>query len=207
MTTLKTAAFLLSTSLSAALVGGVASASEWTIDGSHTTAGFSVRHMMLSTVRGAFEKVSGTLQLDDKDISKSKLEVVIDAASINTREPKRDAHLKSPDFFDVAKTPTITFKSTKVEKGEKGKLKVTGDLTMHGQTHPVTLTVDTFTPPMKNPWGVQVRGVSATGKLNRKEWGLNWNKALEAGGMLVGEEIDLQIDAELNGKATQSAAK
>jgi polyisoprenoid-binding protein YceI len=162
---------------------------------------------MLSTVRGAFEKVSGTLELDDKDVTKSKLEVVIDAASINTREPKRDAHLKSPDFFDVAKTPTITFKSTKIEKGERGKLKVSGDLTMRGQTHPVTLTVDSFTAPMKNPWGIPVRGVSATGKLSRKDWGLTWNKTLEAGGVLVSDEIELQIDAELDGKAPQSAAK
>jgi polyisoprenoid-binding protein YceI len=191
----------------AVLSGGAAAASEWTIDTAHTTAQFSVRHMMVSTVRGAFEKVTGTLDLDDKDPSRSKLDVLIDAASVNTRDAKRDGHLKSPDFFDVAKTPSITFKSTKVEVVDKGKFKVTGDLTMRGATHPVTLMVDSFSAPTKNPWGMSVRGVSATGKLNRKDWGLNWNKALEAGGVLVGEEVQLQIDAELTAKPPQAASK
>jgi polyisoprenoid-binding protein YceI len=154
---------------------------------------------MVSTVRGQFEKLSGTVDLDDKDLTKSSIQVTIDATSINTREPKRDGHLKSPDFFDVAKHPTLTFKSTKIQK-RGGKYLVTGDLTMRGVTKPVTLTVDTLTPPTKSPFGTTVRGVSATGKLNRKDWGLNWNKALETGGVVVGEEVQLQIDAELVAK-------
>jgi polyisoprenoid-binding protein YceI len=182
-------------------------AADYQIDPSHSTAGFAVKHMMISTVRGNFQKVAGNVTLDDADVTKSIVDVTIDAASIDTREPKRDAHLKSPDFFDVTKFPTITFKSTKIEKLGKDKLKVIGELTMHGQTHPVTLTVEGPTAAMKTPWGGTARGVSATGKLNRKEWGLNWNKALEAGGVLVGEEVTLQIDAELAPKAPQAAQK
>lgn len=181
------------------LVAGLASpalASEWTLDPAHTAAQFSVKHLMVSTVRGQFQKVSGSVHLDDKDITKSSLEVTIDATSIFTREAKRDAHLKSPDFFDVEKFPTLTFKSTKVEKSGD-KLLVTGDLTIRGVTKPVTLTVEGPTPAVKGPWGNTARGVSATGKLNRKDFGLNWNKALEAGGVLVGDEVQLFIDAEL----------
>ncbi len=182
-------------------------ASEWTIDPSHSTAQFSVRHMMMATVRGTFDKLTGTVNLDDKDPTKSTLEVKIDATSINTRDAKRDAHLKSPDFFDVANHPEITFKSTKIAKAGKDKFKVTGDLTMRGVTKPVTLDVTGPSPELKNPWGVPVRAASATGKLKRKDWGLNWNKALEAGGVLVGDEITLQIEAELNPKQTAEAAK
>jgi polyisoprenoid-binding protein YceI len=185
-------------------VGAGAHAGEWQIDPAHTTAQFSVKHMMVATVRGQFQKVTGTINLDDKDATHSTIEVTIDAASIDTREPKRDGHLKSPDFFDVAKFPNITFKSTKIERSGKDLYKVTGDLTMHGVTHPVTLTVEGPTAPLKNPWGQQVRGVSASGKINRKDWGLTWNKALEAGGVLVGEEVTLQIDAELDAKEKQA---
>jgi polyisoprenoid-binding protein YceI len=202
---MKSSIALLTASLTLA-VGGAARASDWQIDTAHTTAQFSVRHMMVSTVRGQFEKVSGTVTLDDADPTRSTIEVVIDAATINTREPKRDAHLKSPDFFDVAKNPTITFKSTRIEKAGKG-YKATGDLTMHGVTHPVTLLVEALAPAVKAPWGPMVRGVAASGKLSRKEWGLNWNKALEAGGVMVSDEVQLQIDAELVAKAPASAAK
>jgi polyisoprenoid-binding protein YceI len=188
------------------LTGGSALASDWEIDPSHTTAQFSVKHMMVTSVRGTFDKVSGSATLDDKDLTRSSVEVVIDAASINTREPKRDAHLRSPDFFDVAKNPHLTFKSTKVEKAGKGKFKVTGDLTMRGVTRPVVLTVEGPTPEQKNLMGKAVRGLVATGKLNRKEWGLTWNKALEAGGVLVGDEVQLQIDAELVQKASSPTA-
>lgn len=184
-----------------------AQASEWVIDSAHTSSQFTVKHMMVATVRGTFEKTSGTVELDDKDLTKSKVEVKIDPATINTREPKRDAHLKSPDFFDVAKFPEITFKSTKVEKAGKGKFKVTGDLTMHGVTKPVVLAVEGPTAEIKSPMGTLVRGLKATGKLNRKDFGLNWNAALEAGGVLVGDEVNLEIDAELNPKAPPAAAK
>ena len=173
---------------------------DWQIDPSHSAAQFSVKHMMVSTVRGDFQKLSGTVALDDKDLKKSVVNVEIDVDSIDTREPKRDGHLRSPDFFDAAKFPKITFKSTRVEQAGVGKYSVTGDLTMHGQTHPVTLTVDGPSAPAKSPFGTTVRGVSATGKLSRKAWGLVWNKAIEAGGVMVGDEITLQIDAELVAK-------
>jgi polyisoprenoid-binding protein YceI len=188
-------------------LSGSAFANEWQIDSSHTTAQFSIKHMMVATVRGQFQKVTGTVNLDDADQAKATVDVTIDASTIDTREPKRDAHLKSADFFDVAKYPTITFKSTRVEKAGTGKFKVTGDLTMHGQTHPVTLSVDTLTAAVKTPWGSMSRGVSATGKLNRKDWGLTWNKPIDAvGGVLVSDEVTLQIDAELGAKAAEAAA-
>jgi polyisoprenoid-binding protein YceI len=173
----------------------------WEIDPSHTSAEFSVRHMMVSNVKGQFGKVTGEVVLDDKDVKNVSANVQIDASTIDTREPKRDAHLKSPDFFDVAKYPTITFKSTKVEKAGKGKFKVTGDLTMHGVTKPVTLSVDSATGDVNDIMGGISRGASLTGKLNRKDWGLTWNKPLAAaGGVLVGDEVSLDIQVELHQK-------
>lgn len=180
----------------------VASATPWDIDTAHTQTQFSVKHMAVSDVRGDFQNVTGTVDLDDKDLTKSKVDIVIDATTINTRVAKRDEHLRSPDFFDVANHPKITFKSTKIEKAKDGKFLITGDLTMRGVTKSVTLTSSGVSAPTKNPWGGTVRAVSATGKLNRKDWGLTWNKPLEAaGGLLVGDEVTLQIDAELNPKA------
>lgn len=190
---------LLSAASLAVLSSAPALADEYELDPAHSTAQFSVRHMMVSTVRGQFDRVTGTASLDEKDLTKSKVEVSIEAKSINTREPKRDEHLRSPDFFDAVKFPAVTFSSTKVEKAEGGKFKVTGDLTMRGVKKSVTLLAE-ITAPVKNPWGQQVRGVTASGKLNRKDWGLTWNKGLEAGGVLVGDEIQLVIDAELNPK-------
>lgn len=181
----------------AAAAPAVALGETWEVDGAHTTAQFAVRHMMVTTVRGHFDTVTGTVNLDEKDMTRSTLEIRIDAASINTREPKRDEHLRSPDFFDVAKHPEITFRSTRIEKAGQGRFKVTGDLTMRGVTRPVTLAVEGPTAAVKNPWGRMVRGVSASVRINRKDWGLTWNKALETGGVVVGEEVDLQIDAEL----------
>lgn len=194
---------LLITALAALASSAPALASDWEIDAAHSSAQFSVRHMMVSTVRGQFQKISGTVSLDDRDLTRSKVEVTIDAASIDTRDAKRDGHLKSPDFFDVAKYPTITFRSTKVEKAGDG-YKLTGDLTLHGITRPIVLSVAGVTAPQKNPWGKLVRGASATGKLNRKDFGLTWNKALESGGVLVGEEVELQIDVELAAKAADA---
>jgi polyisoprenoid-binding protein YceI len=179
------------------LAAGSASAAEWQIDGSHSTVGFSVKHMMVSNVKGNFEKVSGTVSIDDANIAASKVEVAIDAASINTRTEKRDQHLRSPDFFDAARYPQLTFKSTRVERAGRGKYKVTGDLTIRGTTRPVVLLVSSLSPATKSPFGTVVRGVSATGKINRKDFGLTWNKALETGGVVVGEDVELQIDAEL----------
>ncbi|MCC6812042.1 MAG: polyisoprenoid-binding protein [Deltaproteobacteria bacterium] len=176
-------------------------AATWDIDTTHTNAQFAVKHMMVSTVRGEFQNITGTVDLDEKDLTKSKIDVSIDATTINTRVQKRDDHLRSADFFDVANHPKLTFKSTKIVKGKDGKLLATGDLTIRGVTKPVTLTVTSLSEPMKNPWGMTVRGVSATGKINRKDFGLTWNKALEAGGVLVGDDVDLTIDAELVAKA------
>jgi polyisoprenoid-binding protein YceI len=188
-----------------------AQASVWEVDSAHSSVEFSVRHMMVSTAKGRFDKVTGTVDLDDKTPTKSTVELTIDATTIDTHEPKRDGHLKSPDFFDVAKYPTITFKSTKIDKAGKAKFKVTGDLSMHGVTKPVTLIVEGPSVPQKNIMTGGVNsGISATGKLNRKDWGLTWNKPLEAaGGVLVGDEVTLDVNLELMKKidpATATAA-
>ena len=175
-------------------------ASTWQIDPAHSSATFSIRHMTVSNVRGEFGKVSGMVNWDDADVSKSTAEATIDATTINTHEPKRDTHLKSPDFFDAEKYPTITFKSTHVQKVGANHLKITGDLTMHGVTRPVTLDA-TYTGEVKDPGGSIRRGASATTKLNRKDFGLTWNKALEAGGVLVGDEVDIALELELAKKA------
>jgi polyisoprenoid-binding protein YceI len=187
--------------LTLAAFAAPAGASEWEVDSVHSSAEFSVKHMMVSTVKGRFDKVSGMLNLDDKNPTKSTVEITIDPNTIDTHEAKRDGHLKSPDFFDVAKYPTITFKSTKIDKAGKAKFKVTGDLTMHGVTKPVTLMVEGPAPKQKNMMGSFSSGVSASGKINRKDWGLTWNKPIEAaGGVLVGDEVALDINLELLNK-------
>jgi polyisoprenoid-binding protein YceI len=197
---MRTANLMALVSISLGWFPTFAQASTWDLDPSHTSIEFSVRHMMATTVKGQFEKVKGTLELDDKDISKSTVEVTIDLASVNTHEPKRDGHLKSPDFFDVAKYPTATFKSTKVQKAGKNKLKVTGDLTLHGITKPVVLEVEGPSQPYQTPFGTTVRGVHASGKLDRKDFEITWNKALDSGGVLVGNEVALDLNAELSEK-------
>ncbi len=180
-------------------------AADLEIDPSHSNASFTVKHMMVTNVRGEFTKVSGTFNYDEKDVSKSTILASIDAASIDTREPKRDEHLKSPDFFDVAKHPKITFKSKKVAKAGEGKLKVTGDLTMRGVTKEVVLDVEGPSKAVKDPWGNMKIGATATTTVNRKDFGLNWNQALEAGGVLVGEEVKINLDLEFLQKATTAA--
>ena len=175
-------------------------------DPAHSIAAFTVRHMMINTVRGEFSKFTSTLLWDKDEPGKSSVQVKIDAASVDTHNEKRDGHLKSPDFFDAAKCPEITFKSNKIEKADgDNKFKITGDLTMHCQTHPATLSA-TFTPnPIKAPWGTEVYAGSATGTVKRSEWGLVWNKPLEqAGGVLVSDEVNLEVDAEY---AAKPAAK
>jgi polyisoprenoid-binding protein YceI len=174
--------------------------SVWEIDSAHSSAQFAVRHLMVSTVRGDFGKATGTLTLDEQDPTKSMLEATIDASSINTRNQKRDDHLKSPDFFDVAKYPTMTFKSKKIESAGEGKFKVTGDLTLHGVTKEVVLNVEGSPKPTKDPMGKMRIGGGATAKINRKDFGLAYNKALETGGVLIGEDIDITIDVELTQK-------
>ncbi len=168
------------------------------IDPSHSSASFSVKHMMIAKVHGGFEKLSGTLHLDRANLSQSSVNVSIEAASINTRESQRDAHLRSADFFDVEKFPTITFKSTKIESvGSEGNLQVTGDLTLHGVTKSISLAVEAPTNELKDPYGNLKIGVAATAKIKRKEFGLTWNAALEAGGVLVGDDIIITLDIQL----------
>ena len=174
-----------------------ASASIWNIDPDHSNVGFKVRHLMVSNVKGNFEKYSGTVDINDKDITKSKVEVTIDTNSINTNVQKRDEHLRSADFFDVARFPTMTFVSKKVAKAGKDRLKVTGDLTLHGVTREVVLDVEGLSKEIKDPWGNIRRGATATTKINRKDFGLVWNSALETGGVAVGEEVAITLEIEM----------
>jgi polyisoprenoid-binding protein YceI len=172
-------------------------ASTWNIDPDHSNVGFKVRHLMVSNVKGSFDKHTGTVDLNDKDITKSKVEVSIDTSSINTNVLKRDDHLRSADFFDVAKFPAMTFVSKKVARAGKDKLKVTGDLTLHGVTKEVVLDVEGPSQESKDPWGNFRRGATASTKINRKDFGLNWNKALETGGVVVGEEVTITLEIEM----------
>ena len=171
-------------------------ASTWTLDNDHSTAQFKVKHLMISNVKGTFEKIQGQLVLDDKDITKSKVDVIIDMASVNTNIKKRDDHLRSPDFFDVAKFPAMTFVSTKVEQDGPGKLKVTGILTIKGVSKQVVLNVEGLSAEIKDPWGNARRGASATTTINRKDFGVNWAKTMDNGGAVVGEEVSIQLEAE-----------
>jgi polyisoprenoid-binding protein YceI len=172
-------------------------ATTWTIDPDHSNVGFKVRHLMVSNVKGNFDKHTGVVEINDKDISKSRVEVSIDTNSINTNVQKRDEHLRSADFFDVAKYPAMTFVSKKVAKAGKDKLKVTGDLTLHGVTKQVVLDVEGPTKESKDPWGVIRKGATASTKINRKDFGLVWNKALETGGVAVGDEITITLEIEM----------
>ena len=165
----------------------------WTIDPAHTEVGFAVRHLMISTVKGRFADVKGAVTIPDE--GEPTLDVTIGAASIDTREEKRDEHLRSPDFLDAKTYPEIRFVSTKTVRAVDG-WKITGNLTMHGVTKPVTLDA-TEEGTVRDPWGNDRMGFSARGKLDRREFGLTWNAALEAGGVLVGDDIKLHIDAEL----------
>jgi polyisoprenoid-binding protein YceI len=172
------------------------SVTTWQIDPVHSTAQFKVKHLMISNVKGEFTSIKGTLQLDSSDVTKSSLEVAIDANSINTREPQRDAHLKSADFFDVEKFPNISFQSSKVSKEQSGEFAVEGDLTIHGVTRKVTLDVEAPSTPQKDPWGGLRIGIEATTKINRKDFGLVWNATLETGGFMVGDEVTVALDVQ-----------
>ena len=185
-------------------VPGHAATSTWQIDPNHSSAQFAVRHLAISTVRGAFTKVTGTVQLDDTDITKSVVEVTIDAASVDTRVADRDKDLRSDHFFDVAKYPTITFKSKKVEQAGAGKLKVTGDLTIHGTTKEVVLDVDGPTAAVKDPWGNQRMAATATTKVNRQDFGVKWNATMDNGGGVVGDDVNITIDVEMVKAAAKS---
>ena len=182
----------LTAGLAAALsLPAAAATSTWQIDPAHSSAQFAVKHLMISTVRGAFTKVTGTIQFDDKDITKSTVDVTIDATSVDTRVADRDKDLKSDHFFDVEHYPTITFKSKRVEQVSPGKLKVTGDLTIRGATKEVVLDVDGPTAPVKDPWGNQRMGVNANSKITRQDFGITYGPGM------IGDEISITIDAEM----------
>ena len=171
--------------------------SQYEIDPAHSRAHFKVRHLMVANVRGEFSKVTGTAVFDADNPSNSKLEATIDASTVNTSEPDRDTHLKSADFLDVANFPTFKFVSKSFAKTGADTLKVVGDLTIHGVTKEVVLNVEGPTGEVKDPWGNTKAGASATTKINRKDFGLTWNQALETGGVLVGEDIIITLDIEL----------
>jgi polyisoprenoid-binding protein YceI len=189
-----------------ATVPGVAQVSTWEIDSAHSGAHFSVRHMMIATVRGEFRKVTGTINMDEKDISKSSVEAVIDATTIDSREERRDNDLRSANFLDVAKFPTITFKSKSVTRLGDGKFKVAGDLTMHGITKEVILDVEGLNTQVTDPRRGPKMGASATTKINRSDFGLTWNRAVETGGVAVSDEVGIIIDLELVKKAPTAAS-
>jgi polyisoprenoid-binding protein YceI len=172
----------------------------WNIDAVHSHATFAVRHMVVSVVKGHFNTLSGTLEIDPANPSNSSVQAEIDAASIDTNESNRDKHLRSPDFFDVEKYPTITFKSTKIEPVKDNAYKVIGDLTLHGITKPVIFDVE-YSGEVKDPYGFRRAGFSGKTKINRKDWGLTWHGLLEAGGAIVGDEVKIEIDLEAVTKA------
>ncbi|MFO0663064.1 MAG: YceI family protein [Polyangiaceae bacterium] len=174
-----------------------AQAEAWAIDASHSSVTFSVRHMMITNVRGEFQKLAGTVKYDAKRPEAAAVEVEIDVASIQTREEKRDAHLRSADFFDVEKFPTIKFSAAGITGATKDGFELTGDLTIHGVTRKVTLEVEGPTAPSKDPWGNTRIGATATTKIKRSDFGMTWNNVLEAGGVLVGDEIKVSLDVSL----------
>ncbi len=193
---------LFATTLAVLALAGFSRAqvTAWQIDSRHSAAHFSVRHLLVSNVRGSFSKVTGTVVIDEKDITKSSVEATIDATTISTQDADRDSHLKNADFLDVANHPTITFKSKKVEKAGKDGLRVIGDLTIRGVTKQVVLEVEGPTAAITDPRGNLKRGAFATVKINRFDYGVAWNKKLEAGGLVVGEEITITIDLEIGRK-------
>ncbi len=178
-------------------VSSLSYSTTWVSDQAHSSAHFKVRHMMITNVSGDFTGVDAKIDLNAADITKSKVEASLDAKSIDTNNGKRDEHLRGPDFFDVQKFPLIKFTSKTVAKSGKDQLKVIGDLTVHGITKSVTLDVAGPTAAFKDPWGNMKRGLSATTKINRKDFGLTWNKALEAGGVVVGDEVKIELELEL----------
>jgi polyisoprenoid-binding protein YceI len=186
-------------------VPGMVLAETWTIDPAHSSAQFSVRHMMVSKVRGEFNKLSGTVDFDENDVTRSKVEATIDASTVDTRNERRDGHLKSADFFDVANHPTIKFKSVKVEQMSGGRLKVTGELTIRGVTRLVVLDVEALSPVVKDSRGNLHSGTSAAARINRKDFGVSWNATLDGGGVVVSDEVNITIDVELIKKAVPAS--
>jgi polyisoprenoid-binding protein YceI len=171
----------------------------WDVDPAHSSAGFKVRHLMISSVRGHLGPVSGTVVIDEHDLARSRVDVSIDATGVDTREARRDEHLRSADFLDVANHPTVTFRSTRVSEAPAGdgSLEVTGDLTIRGVTRAVSLAVEPLSPAVADPWGNTKRGATARARINRKDFGLVWNLVLEAGGVAAGDEVAIEIEVEL----------
>jgi polyisoprenoid-binding protein YceI len=182
--------------MSAVSAPEVTATTTWNIDPVHSTAQFKVKHMMISNVKGEFTSVTGKLELNGSDLNKSRVEASIDAGSINTREAQRDAHLKSADFLDVEKFPALTFKSTRISKMSVDEIAVEGDLSIHGVTRNVVFDVEGPSAPIKDPWGNTRIGISAKTTIERKDFGLTWNAALETGGIVVGEEVHITLDVE-----------
>jgi len=178
----------------------------WTIDPAHSRVGFAIKHMMISTVRGEFTEFEGEITLDEQDPSRSQATGRVTVSSIDTGNAERDGHLRSADFFDAEKHPTITFVSRRIEPQSGDSFRVTGDLTMHGVTKELTLDAE-LTAPAKDPWGNMRRGVNLTGSLNRKDFGLTWNQALETGGFLVDDKVKLEIDLEVVQASREEASK
>jgi polyisoprenoid-binding protein YceI len=174
-------------------------AATWVFDESHSTVEFSVRHMMVSNVKGRVGGLKGSIEMDEKDLTKTKIDVTLDAATINTENAKRDEHLRGADFFDVQKFPQIKFVSKKVVK-TKDRLSVSGDLTIRGVTKTAELQVDGPSPSVKDPWGNVKKGFSASTKINRKDFGVSWNKTLDGGGVVVGDDVKISIEAEIQEK-------
>lgn len=183
-----------------AMLAPAAHAADWEIDPAHTAVEFSIRHMTVSNVRGTFDKVSGTATADETDLTKSTIDATLQAASVNTRNDKRDEHLRSPDFLDAAKYPTLTFKSKKIAKGKDGHFDVTGDLTLHGVTKEVVLDVEGPTASIKDPMGKTRAGAHATTTLKRSDFGIVYSKTLETGGLMLGDDIAVSIDVEATQK-------
>lgn len=185
----------MNTTVTAASQG--AKPTKWQIDPAHSAAHFSVRHLMISNVRGEFTKLTGSVLIDPADLTKSTVEVTIETASVNTREPQRDEHLRSPDFFDAANHPQITFRSKRIQSLGPQHYTVTGDLKIRGTTKEVALDVEGPTPSVKDPWGNTRAGVTASAKVNRKDFGVAFNALTETGGVVVGDEVKISIEAEL----------
>ncbi len=183
----------MSNEASAATVSAVTA---WDVDPAHSHAQFKVRHLMISNVKGEFTKLTGSAKIDSADITRSSVEASIDAASISTRDAQRDGHLKSPDFFDVEKYPTISFRSTKISRTADGAIEAAGDLTIHGVTKQIVFEVDGPTPETKDPLGNTRIGVEATTTIDRKDFGLTWNSTLETGGVMVGDKVTITVDVE-----------
>jgi polyisoprenoid-binding protein YceI len=181
-----------------------AATSVWQIDPAHSAAQFSIRHLAISTVRGGFSNVKGTVNFDDADVTKSSVNVTIDVNTVDTREPDRDKDLRSDRFFDVAHYPSMTFQSKKVEQAGEGKLKVTGDLTIHGVTKEVVLEVEGPTAAVKDPWGHERAAASATTKINRQDFGVKWNAKMDNGGVVLGDDVAITLDVEMVKQAPKS---